>query len=281
MTEPAIALRACFYRYGASVPALRGITCTVDVGSWVSIVGQNGSGKTTLAKLCNGLLRPQAGTVRIMGEDIRGLPVGELARQVGYLFQNPDHQLFAPTVREEIAFGLDNLDFSPEEKARRIEQTLDTFDLQPCADRPPAVLGYGLRRQVTVASLFALRPPVLILDEPTTGLDAGRTELLMEHLRALHRTGHTIVLITHDMKLVAEWSERMIVLQEGQVLADGTPRAVFARSELLAQASLAPPPITELSQRLRPLGMRGDSPTVQAFYWEYSALSAPDGMESP
>ncbi|MGD2165596.1 MAG: ATP-binding cassette domain-containing protein, partial [Anaerolineae bacterium] len=89
MTEPAIALRACFYRYGASVPALRGITCTVDVGSWVSIVGQNGSGKTTLAKLCNGLLRPQAGTVRIMGEDIRGLPVGELARQVGYLFQNP------------------------------------------------------------------------------------------------------------------------------------------------------------------------------------------------
>jgi energy-coupling factor transport system ATP-binding protein len=103
----------------------------------------------------------------------------------------------------------------------------------------------------------------------------------MEHLRALHRAGHTIVLITHDMKLVAEWSERMIVLQEGQVLADGTPRAVFARSGLLEQAALAPPPITELSQRLRPLGMRGDSPTVEAFYREYSALSAPDGMEFP
>lgn len=274
MSEPAVELSNCHYRYNGTVPALQGVSCTIEPGSWVAVVGQNGSGKTTLAKLCNGLLRPHAGRVRVMGQDARRQSVAQLARQVGYLFQNPDHQLFAPTVREEIAFGLDNLGFDPAEKEERLEETLKLFGLEAFAERPPAVLGYGLRRQVTVASLFALRPPILILDEPTAGLDWGRTKLLLERSRILHQSGHTIIFVTHNMRLVAEWAERVLVLHKGRLLADDTPRAVFGQPELLARAALSPPPITELSQRLRSLGLRGDSPSVEAFCEEVAQLVA-------
>jgi energy-coupling factor transport system ATP-binding protein len=198
--------------------------------------------------------------------------VGEIARQVGYLFQNPDHQIFAPTVRREIAFGLGSLGFSTGEAERRSEEALALFGLESYADRPPAMLGYGLRRQVTLASLFALRPPILILDEPTTGLDWGSTRFLLDRLHGLHRAGHTILLITHDMRLVAENTEWIILLHEGQLLAQGTTREIVSRPELLAQVSAAPPPLTRLSQKLRRWGMKGDSLTVEAFYREYAAL---------
>ncbi len=276
VSKMAVEIIDCSFRYDVGVPALRAVSCAVQAGTWAALIGQNGSGKTTLAKLCNGLLRPQRGNVRIMGEDTRHRSVGELARHVGYLFQNPDHQIFASSVREEIAFGLRNLGLSREEQEKRLGQTLSTFSLESYADQPPATLGYGLRRQVTVASLFALRPPILILDEPTTGLDPGLTELLFERLRLLHRAGHTILLITHDMKLVSAWAERVLVLHEGQLLADGTPRAIFAQEELLASTSLSPPPITRLSQRLQPLGMQGDSTTVDDFYDEYVDLHPAD-----
>lgn len=272
MADPAIQLTECVYRYDDRVSALQGITCSIAQGTWAALVGRNGSGKTTMAKLCNGLLRPQAGTVRILGRDAKRQSVGELARQVGYLFQNPDHQIFASTVREEIAFGLNNLGLPLDHVEGRLQEALSMFDLEAWADHPPAALGYGLRRQVTVASLFALRPPILILDEPTTGLDWGCTKRLLEHLRTLHQCGHTIVVITHDMRLVADWAERVLVLHDGRLIADETPRGLFARADLLPRTSLSAPPITELSRQLRPLGLRGDSPTVDAFWEEYTAL---------
>lgn len=274
MGKPAIELRNCRYRYDTRIRALEGVSCVIDPGTWVAVVGENGSGKTTLAKLCNGLLRPQEGSVRVMGRETAFRSVAELAREVGYLFQNPDHQIFAPTVREEIAFGLVNLDLPPDQEEDRLEEALTLFGLEAYADEPPATLGYGLRRQVTVASLFALRPPILILDEPTTGLDRGRTRILLEEARALHRAGHTIVSITHDMRLVAEWAERVLVLRHGRLLADNTPRAIFGQPQLLDRASLSAPPVTELSRRLRAFGLRGDSPTVEAFYSEFAALLA-------
>lgn len=272
MAEAAIELQGCDYSYDGRTPALRGVSCSIAHGTWVAIIGQNGSGKSTLAKLCNGLLRPQQGRVCVCGEDVLGRPVGEIARQVGYLFQNPDHQIFAPTVREEIAFGPDNLGILTSETERRVEEALALFGLESYADRPPATLGYGLRRQVTVASLFALRPSILILDEPTTGLDWGNTRLLLDRLHGLHRAGHTILLITHDMRLVAEHAEWVILLHQGQLAAQGATRKIFSRPELLAQVSAAPPPVTRLSQELRPWGMKGESLTVEAFYREYVAL---------
>jgi energy-coupling factor transport system ATP-binding protein len=196
---------------------------------------------------------------------------------VGYLFQNPDHQIFAPTVREEIAFGPSNLGFSARDTAQRVEEALALFDLEAFADRPPAMLGYGLRRQVTVASLFALRSPILILDEPTTGLDWANTRALLDRLHSLHQAGHTILLITHDMRLVAEQAECVLLLHRGQLLAQGATRQIFARPGLLAQVSATPPPVTRLSQELRPWGMNGDSLTVEAFYREYITLTSAQG----
>lgn len=275
MAEPAIELYCCSYRYNADIPALREVSCTIPAGTWAALIGQNGSGKTTLAKLCNGLLRPDEGRVRILGQDIARQPVSKIARSVGYLFQNPDHQIFAPTVREELAFGLRNLDFPPVEIEGRIEEALALFSLEPYADQPPAVLGYGLRRQVAVASLFALRPPILILDEPTTGLHWGATQALLDRLAELHRAGHTVLLITHDMRLVAERAEWVLILHQGRLLTEGPPRELFAQPEMLARASLSPAPITRLAQRLRPRGMRGDSLTVEEFYREYTTLPVP------
>jgi len=275
VAEPAIELYCCSYRYNADIPALREVSCTIPAGTWAALIGQNGSGKTTLAKLCNGLLRPDEGRVRILGQDIARQPVSKIARSVGYLFQNPDHQIFAPTVREELAFGLRNLDFPPVEIEGRIEEALALFSLEPYADQPPAVLGYGLRRQVAVASLFALRPPILILDEPTTGLHWGATQALLDRLAELHRAGHTVLLITHDMRLVAERAEWVLILHQGRLLTEGPPRELFAQPEMLARASLSPAPITRLAQRLRPRGMRGDSLTVEEFYREYTTLPVP------
>jgi energy-coupling factor transport system ATP-binding protein len=269
---PAIELRNCSYSYDGSIPALQRVSCSIETGSWVALVGENGSGKSTLARLCNGLLRPLEGEVLINGEDIRGRPVGEVARQVGFLFQNPDHQLFAPTVREEIAFDLRNLGFPRQEIAGRIEEALTLFGLSAYADQPPAVLGYGLRRQVTLASLLARRPSILILDEPTTGLDWRSTQLLMDHVEEQHVAGCTVLLITHDMRLVAERAASVLVLHQGRLVAAGSTRELFAQPDLLDRVSISPPPITELSQRFRSAGMRGDSLSVEAFVREFEAL---------
>ncbi len=272
MADLAIELRGCSYGYDRQRPALRDVSCAIEAGTWVALIGENGSGKSTLAKLCNGLLRPQEGRVLIMGEDIRGRPVGEVARQVGYLFQNPDHQIFAPTVREEIAFDLRNLGLGDREIERRIEEMLTLFGLTPFADRPPAVLGYGLRRQVTLASVLARRPSILVLDEPTTGLDRGNTRLMMDHVRERHAVGRTVLLITHDMRLVAEWADHVLILHRGRLVAAGTTREVLTRPELLARASVGPPPVTRLSQALRSSGMTGESLTVDDVHREVLAL---------
>lgn len=277
MASPAIELYSCSYSYGGVVPALLGVNCSIEAGSWVALVGENGSGKSTLAKLCNGLVRPQEGRVRILGRDIRGRSVGEIARDVGYLFQNPDHQIFASTVREEIAFGLRNLGLPTADRVSRVEEALCTFNLTEHADRPPAVLGYGLRRQVTVASLFVCRPSVLILDEATTGLDWERTQVLLDRLGEQQEAGRTIVFITHDMRLVAERASHVMVLHRGELLAHGTVREILAQTSLLAGASVSPPPITRLSQVLRSSGMNGDSLTVEDFYREYAALLSHGG----
>ncbi|RME11683.1 MAG: ATP-binding cassette domain-containing protein [Ardenticatenia bacterium] len=228
------------------VPALQEVSCTIPQGQFVALVGANGSGKSTLARHLNGLLKPQQGRVRVMGHETHAHPVSFLARMVGYVFQNPDHQIFAPTVREEIAFGLHNLGVSASETARRVDDALQRFGLHAYADVPPAVLGYGLRRLVTVAAVWAMRPPIWVLDEPTTGLDAHYTAILADHMRRLHAEGHTILLITHDMALVGALAERVLVLHAGRLVADTTPRDLFIQHERLAEWGLEAPPLARL-----------------------------------
>lgn len=260
----AVDVRGVSFTYAGGARALNELTLAVPQGQFAAIVGPNGGGKSTLARHLNGLLRPQQGTVAIAGRPAAGLPVGELARSVGYVFQNPDHQIFAPTVREEVAFGPRNLGLASQALAQRVEEALAAFDLGPLADTPPAVLGYGLRRLVTLASVWAMQPPIWLLDEPTTGLDARFTALLMEGLHALHQAGHTIMFITHDLKLAAQ-AQRIVVISRGRVALDGPPQAVLADSAELQAVGLRPPPITRLSALLAPHGFPHPMLSVEQF----------------
>ena len=251
---------------------LRGLDLAVPRGEFLALVGANGSGKTTLTKHFNGLLRPRRGQVRVNGEDAGSHPVGELARQVGYLFQNPEQQIFSPTVREEVAFGPQNLGLPAGEVDSQVEEALARFRLGDVAESPPAVLGYGLRRRVTLASLAAMDPPVLVLDEPTVGLDARGVAETFDWLAEMHANGRTIVLVTHDMSLAAEKADRVVAMFEGQIIASASPAELFRQRELLSQASLAAPPVLQLAWALVPFGLQGDSLTVESFADEFVGL---------
>jgi energy-coupling factor transporter ATP-binding protein EcfA2 len=271
-TLPDIALAVAglwFWYDDETAPVLRGLDLIIRSGEFVALVGANGSGKTTLTKHFNGLLRPQRGRVIAGGDDTAQQSVGQLARYVGYLFQHPEQQIFSPTVRQELAFGPQNLQLPPAQIGARVEAALVRFDLTEVADKPPATLSYGLRRRITLASLAAMDSPVLVLDEPTVGLDAPSLGETFRWLASLHAHGRTIFLVTHDMALAAQYAERIVVLQKGQIIADGAAADLFQQADLLDRASLAPPPVLALAQALRTYGLRGDSRSVEAFCDEY------------
>ena len=261
-----------FWYEEEDTPVLRGLDLTVPRGEFLALVGANGSGKTTLTKHFNGLLRPRRGLVRVNGQDASGRPVGELARQVGYLFQNPEQQIFSPTVCEEVAFGPQNLGLAAGEVEAHVEAALERFRLHDVADNPPAIMGYGLRRRVTLASLAAMDPPVLVLDEPTVGLDARGLAETFDWLAELQAKGRTIVLVTHEMALAAEHADRVVAMFKGQIIAAAPPAEVFQERELLSRASLAAPPVLELARALQPLGVKGEGLTVESFVDEYADL---------
>jgi energy-coupling factor transport system ATP-binding protein len=281
MNAPILRAESLHYAYNG-VPALSGVSLTIQPGEFVAVVGQNGSGKTTLVKHFNGLLKPGRGRVWVGEHDTASRSVSDLAREVGYVFQNPDHQINQPTVRDEIAFGLRNLEFPPGEVARRTDEALALFGLRPVADRPSAILGYGLRRKIALASVIALRPPVLILDEPTNGLDVRAAEETLGLAARLRAEGHTLILVSHDMRRVAAFAERCVILKEGRVLRDGPVREVFADADLLRQACLAPPPVTQLARALAPQMNLGAPLTPEEFYAGYTlalqrAATSPSG----
>lgn len=255
------------FSYEPGVDVLRGLSLIVRSGEYVAIVGGNGSGKTTLAKLMNGLLRPKSGTVEVLGKDASKQSVAELSRVVGYAFQNPDHQLFCATVEEELAFGPQNLGCSHDEIWLRVEYALEKMDLGRIRKSPPLTLSLGERRKISIASIIAMDPSVLVLDEPTTGLDAAETADLMATIRKLNGDGRTIILITHEMKLVAEHANRAIVMSDGHILVDGDVRGAFSDEEILRQSRLVPPPISQLAHALSEEGVSKDviSPTEMVF----------------
>jgi len=251
---PQLAFEQVSFNYPDGTAALRDVSLAVAAGEFVALLGANGSGKTTLAKHLNGLLKPTRGIVRVNGRDTRPMRVAELARQVGYVFQNPDHQIFAATVEEEIAFGLRLQGLSQAEVAERVDWALAAFALIPYRELPPALLGWGQRRQVAMAAVLATRPQALVLDEPTGGLDARSRDALMAAVTTFNRSGGTVILITHNMRLVAEYASRAVVMAGGQVVFDAAPRALFERREILARAKLAAPAVVRLGQRLAPFG---------------------------
>lgn len=248
-------MRNLRFTYESGVEALKGVNLAIDGGEYVAVVGGNGSGKTTLAKHMNGLLRPTSGQIHVSGVLASTRTVAELARVVGYVFQNPDHQLFCRSVREEVSFGPVNTGIVGDELDRRVGTAIDAMGLREVVDRPPLSLTLGLRRRVSIASVLAMDPPMLVLDEPTTGLDLRETEELMARVKAMNSEGRTIVLITHEMKLVARNADRVVVMSDGKIVLDSDTRGVFSDIELLGQSRLRPPPVTVLAHQLASLGV--------------------------
>ncbi len=262
---PAVEVGDLHFEYEKGIEVLRGIDLRIQKGECVAIIGQNGSGKTTLVKHFNGLLRPTSGKVTVNGDDAADKTVAELSRTVGYLFQNPDHQIFSTSVEEEVAFGPKNLGISPEDTETRVANALRLVGLESYRKVPPSTLGLGQRRKVTLASIVAMRPEVMILDEPTTGIDWNGSIQLMNSVRELNRQGHTIITITHNMRVVAQYAERTVVLADGQVILDGPTREVFSKPDILRTTFLAPPQITSLAQDLQPMGFAPDILSVEEF----------------
>lgn len=238
------------------VVALRGVNVQIRRGEFVGIVGQNGSGKSTLVKCFVGLLKPRQGEVLFKGESIRKLSVGEMARRVGLVLQNPDYQLFTASCRDEIRFGLRNVGVPAEEIEQRVEETLRMVGLSEEADLFPFRLSFGDRRKLAVAATMALGPEVLIMDEPTTAQDHRGRYQLAELARRFHEEKQgTVLMITHDVDLIARYAHRLIVLFAGQVLLDGPTAEVFTEIEELKKSFVVPPVAAQLAAELAPFGV--------------------------
>jgi energy-coupling factor transport system ATP-binding protein len=262
--QAAIEVDDARFRYSASGPeVLHGVSLRVAKGEYLAMIGQNGGGKTTLAKLFNGLLKPTSGTVRTAGINTRDATVAELARTVGYVYQNPDHQIFAQKVRTEIAFGPRNLGLTPEEVTKRVDDALDLVGLREYEDAFAFSLGRGLRQKLAVASVLAMSPPVIVVDEPTTGLDLQGSRSILDLLTRWNADGRTIIVITHDISLVAERVPRTVIISGGSILADGPTRDVLSNADLLRKAFLRPPQVTRVAQRLQEFGIPPNVMTVQ------------------
>lgn len=245
--ESVIQVENLVHVYPTGTRALRGVNLTIYKGERLGIIGQNGSGKTTLVKHFNGLLRPTEGRVLVMGEDTRRCQVSQLARRVGYVFQNPDHQLFSNTVREELAFGPKNAGMSRQQIEERVRYAAEFMKLDHLLDVHPYRLSRGERQRLAIASVLAMDPEVMILDEPTGGANREQLQRLERLVDEIHGAGKTIILITHDMVVLGETCERTVVMWEGNVFLEGPTRDVLREEEKLAQTFLTPPPVARLS----------------------------------
>jgi energy-coupling factor transport system ATP-binding protein len=255
MMDPLVQLENVEYRYIPARPALRRVNLTIDPGEMVALIGSNGSGKSTLMKLIVGLLRPTTGIVRLGGQDTRNMRVSALAQQIGFIFQNPNDQLFAQTVEDEIRFGLQNLKLEPSVVDQRVEETLERFNLTIVRGTFPRFLSRGDKQKVCIASIVAMQPHILLLDEPTTGQDHRDSEAILEMASELNRNGMTILIVTHDLINVASYARRGVVLNEGEIVKDAPTLEVMSDARLLEMCHLVAPSVVTLSIRLRDLGI--------------------------
>ncbi len=250
--EPVIKVEDLWHIYPkGNVTALKGVSLEINPGEIVGVIGQNGSGKTTMVKHFVGLLKPTKGFVFVNGKDTTPMRVQQLAAKVGYVYQNPNHQLFARTVKDELEFGPRNLGLDEDEIAARVEQAVNFFKLEDFLALHPYRISFPLRKLVGMASIYTMKPDVFILDEPTTGQDNVTTRTVYNLIRRLREEGSTVLCVAHDMILLAEVVDRMLVLRDGDLIMDATPREVFSNEEIMSSTHLTPPQITRLSLGLR------------------------------
>lgn len=242
------AQNVCFRYPDTKQNAVDDVSFTIREKEFVAIIGQNGSGKTTLAKQLNGLLKRTSGNITIYGQNTQ-TGIYNLSRYIGYVFQNPDHQIFAETIWEEVSFGPRNYKMPEEEIKQAVAEALQAVGLEGRESEDPFSLTKGERQRVAIASVLAMRPKILILDEPTTGLDYKEQCGVMDLLKRLNESGCTVIIITHTMYVVSQYAHRAIVMNHGKAVLDGSVREVFANEELLTQLQLKPPQITQIGNR--------------------------------
>lgn len=250
-----------WYSYPSRPPSLRGISFAIERGKKVAVVGPNGAGKTTLLLMCNGTLVPERGCVRVDGEEVvyDRSSLRRVRTAVGLVFQNSDAQVFAPSVYADVAFGPANLHLSEEEVHRRVSDALFAVGLSGYERRPPHHLSGGERKRVAIAGILAMRPEILVADEPTASLDPATAVEIMDLLDELHEDGTTILLSTHDVELAYRWADEVILLGGGELLHQGTPAAVFTDRDLMRTARLTPPVLLDLFMELSRRGLVADA----------------------
>lgn len=238
------------FTFPSGLEALRGISLSIESGEQIAIVGQNGAGKTTLVRHFNGLLQPTSGSILIGDWDTKKYSVAKLASRIGYVFQNPDEQLFSKDVGTEIRFGPRNLGYSKDKIDELVKRALSLTELTDKTETNPYDLSPTWRKMVALASVIAMDTPIIIFDEPTTGQDAVNVARIANVIAELKKEGKTVVTITHDIDFCAENFERVIALSNGKVLLDGPARDVLGQDEILAQTYVDPPQLTRLGKRL-------------------------------
>ncbi|HLA67773.1 MAG TPA: ATP-binding cassette domain-containing protein [Acidimicrobiia bacterium] len=238
MSEPTIAVTDLGFEYPDGTIALRGVNLHVHPGERVALLGPNGAGKTSLVLHLNGIVLPQRGSVQVSGIEVSAETVAEVRRRVGLVFQDPDDQLFMPTVRRDVAFGPLNLGLEANEVARRVEAALSAVEIADLADRPPNHLSLGQRRRAAIAGVLAMEPEIMVLDEPTSNLDpATRRELAA----LLLRLDITSLVVTHDLPFALEVCERSVIIDDGTIVADGPTRRLLGNHALMAAHRLELP----------------------------------------
>lgn len=240
------------YTYSDGTKALNGVSLTVRQGEKLAFVGGNGSGKSTLFLCLNGILRPQSGTINYRGKPVKykRKELLELRSKVGIVFQDPDNQLFASSVYQEISFGACNLELSQEEVKRRVDSVMEELGITPFRQKPTHALSGGQKKQVALADILVMEPEVLIMDEPVSALDPLHTKLLNEKLEELPDKGITVIVATHDMNFALEWADRIVILKDGIIMREGNPADIFQEEELLKETNLSQPDVITLFNKL-------------------------------
>ncbi len=240
-----------WYRYNKEQEwVLRGVSLKISRGEVVAIIGESGAGKTTLAKHMNGLLKPQRGRVIVLGMDTRKTPTSRIAIHVGYVFQSPDAQIFSGTIYEEMIVGLKRLGLGREEAEGRIRRAMKLVDLDKPLNISPHILSFGERHRLAIASILAMEPDVLILDEPFAGIDYRRSLQLLRALKSLTESGRSIVLIGHDLQLIGEVADRVIVMRGGKIVREGAINDILGDIEFLVENGYIPLQITVIGSKL-------------------------------
>ena len=246
--EPVLTFDHVEFAYPNGGAAVHDLNLTLYPGELVGIVGQNGAGKTTLTKLLTGLLKPASGSVRVTGLDTAAVPTSRIAREVATLFQNPDRQICKDTVLDEVAFGLELAGIDRAEALRRAQLVIDRFGLP--ADEAPFSLSRGQRQMVALASVVVVEPKIVVLDEPTSGLDYRECMTVMETVRTMAERGCAVIMVCHDMEVVSDFAERIVVMADGRILDRGRTHELFSNIDLMRRAYVEPPQVIELSRRL-------------------------------